>query len=132
MKDYDSDGNGRVACSTNKGMHFQIRSSLSNYYNLITDAYFDPETVAEYNITLIADSCSQHLSSSTALHLTLSDVNDDAPFFEKQSYTVSENNSPGLSLFTVSTKDSDWHQNARLEESEERRNAGVLLSVDQC
>ncbi|XP_037398912.1 protocadherin gamma-A3-like isoform X18 [Pygocentrus nattereri] len=117
IKDYDSDDNGRVTCSINEGMPFQIRSSLSDYYNLITDVYFDRETVAEYNITIIAiDSGSPPLSSSATLRLSLSDVNDNAPVFEKRTYSVyvSENNSPGLSLFTVSARDSDWHQNARV------------------
>ncbi|XP_036431577.1 protocadherin gamma-A3-like isoform X3 [Colossoma macropomum] len=117
IKDYDSDDNGRVTCSINKGMPFQIRSSLSDYYNLLTDAHLDRETVAEYNITIIAtDSGSPPLSSSATLRLTLSDVNDNAPVFEKHAYSVyvSENNSPGLSLFTVSARDSDWYQNARV------------------
>ncbi|KAL6474036.1 hypothetical protein MHYP_G00175970 [Metynnis hypsauchen] len=117
IKDYDSDDNGRVTCSINEGMPFQVISSLSDYYNLITDAYFDRETVAEYNITVIAiDSGSPPLSSSATLRLSLSDVNDNAPVFEKRTYSVyvSENNSPGLSLFTVSARDSDWHQNARI------------------
>ncbi|XP_076861940.1 protocadherin gamma-A11-like isoform X4 [Brachyhypopomus gauderio] len=117
IKDSDSEDNGQVICSINKGLPFQIHSSLSNYYNLVTDGHLDREAVAEYNITLTAtDSGSPSLSSSVTFHLSLSDINDNAPVFEKQVYSVyvNENNSPGLSLFTVSAKDSDCHQNSRI------------------
>ncbi|CAF91492.1 unnamed protein product, partial [Tetraodon nigroviridis] len=55
--------------------------------------------------------------------LEISDVNDNAPVFERSSYQayIVENNSPGLSIFTVRARDADWSQNARvsyiLEES---------------
>ncbi|XP_035377271.1 protocadherin gamma-A3-like isoform X7 [Electrophorus electricus] len=117
IKDGDSEDNGRVICSINKGLPFQIHSSLSNYYNLLTDAHVDREAVAEYNITLTAtDSGSPPLSSSVTFRLTLSDVNDNAPVFEKHAYSVhvNENNSPGLSIFTVSARDSDCRQNSRI------------------
>ncbi|XP_053369957.1 protocadherin gamma-A6-like isoform X24 [Clarias gariepinus] len=117
IKDYDSDVNGLVTCSVNEGMPFEIRSSISDYYNLISEAYFDRETVPEYNVTITAtDSGSPPLSSSATLRLTISDVNDNAPLFEMQTYSVyfPENNAPGLSLFTVSARDSDWHQNSRV------------------
>ncbi|XP_047016061.1 protocadherin gamma-A3 isoform X24 [Ictalurus punctatus] len=117
IKDYDSDVNGLVTCIVNKGMPFEIRSSITDYYNLISDANFDRETVPEYNITLTAtDSGSPPLSNSATLRLTISDVNDNAPLFEMETYSVyvPENNFPGLSLFSVSARDSDWHQNARV------------------
>ncbi|XP_060759628.1 protocadherin beta-11-like [Neoarius graeffei] len=117
IKDYDSDVNGLVKCVVNKGMPFEIRSSITDYYNLISDAYFDRETIPEYNITLTAtDSGSPPLSGSATLRLIISDVNDNAPSFDMQTYSVyvPENNSPGLSLYTVSARDSDWHQNARV------------------
>ncbi|XP_034036997.1 protocadherin gamma-A3-like [Thalassophryne amazonica] len=117
IKDADSDKNGQVKCSINGKLPFKFESSLTSYYNLISDQYFDRETVAEYNITITAiDSGSPPLSSSTRLHLKISDVNDNAPMFDKNIYTarIIENNPPGLSIFAVSARDSDWNQNARI------------------
>ncbi|KAI3351202.1 hypothetical protein L3Q82_005745 [Scortum barcoo] len=56
------------------------------------------------------------LSSSVTLTLQISDVNDNAPVFERSSYEayVVENNTPGLSIFTVKARDADWNQNARV------------------
>ncbi|XP_076148286.1 protocadherin gamma-A6-like isoform X5 [Alosa pseudoharengus] len=117
VKDLDSEKNGLITCSINNKMPFKIESSLSNYYNLITDAHFDRETVQEYNITVTAtDSGAPPLSSSTNLLLKVSDINDNAPVFERSRYTayVTENNSPGVSIFNVFAKDLDWNQNARI------------------
>ncbi|KAI3351190.1 hypothetical protein L3Q82_005746 [Scortum barcoo] len=48
--------------------------------------------------------------------LEISDVNDNAPVFERSSYEayIVENNTPGLSIFTVKARDADWNQNARV------------------
>ncbi|KAK3521181.1 hypothetical protein QTP70_000493 [Hemibagrus guttatus] len=74
----------------------------------------DRELEEEYNITIIAtDGGSAPLSSSTTIHLTVSDVNDNPPLFEQQSYTayVMENNKPGTSISSVTARDPDWRQN---------------------
>ncbi|XP_035861922.1 protocadherin beta-16-like [Sander lucioperca] len=117
IKDADSDKNGQIKCSIDGKLPFKIESSLTNYYNLISDQHFDRESVSEYNITIIAtDLGSPPLSSSTKLHLKISDVNDNAPLFDKNGYSayITENNSPGISIFAVSARDSDWNQNARI------------------
>nr|XP_029505842.1 protocadherin gamma-A3-like [Oncorhynchus nerka] len=117
VKDADSERNGQITCSINTNLPFKIQSSLSSYYNLISDIAFDRETTPEYNITITAtDSGSPPLSSTSTLHLRISDVNDNAPLFHQGSYStyVTENNSPGMSIFTVSARDSDWNQNARI------------------
>ncbi|XP_051810388.1 protocadherin gamma-A11-like [Acanthochromis polyacanthus] len=117
VKDSDSERNGEIKCSLEGKLPFKIESSLTNYYNLISDQHFDRESVSEYNITITAtDSGSPPLSSSTKLHLKISDVNDNAPLFDKNSYSayITENNSPGFSIFAVSAQDSDWNQNARI------------------
>uniref|UniRef100_A0A8C6SM57 Cadherin domain-containing protein n=1 Tax=Neogobius melanostomus TaxID=47308 RepID=A0A8C6SM57_9GOBI len=86
IKDADSDLNGEIKCSIEGALPFKIESSLSKYYNLVTNQYFDRESQSEYNITI------------------------------KLSYTayVTENNSPGHSIFAVSAGDSDWNQNAKI------------------
>ncbi|XP_045061042.1 protocadherin gamma-A11-like isoform X11 [Coregonus clupeaformis] len=117
VKDADSERNGQITCSINNNLPFKVQSSLSSYYNLISDVAFDRETTPEYNITITAtDSGSPPLSSARILHLRISDVNDNAPLFHQSSYSayVTENNSPGMSVYTVSARDSDWNQNARI------------------
>ncbi|XP_041799582.1 protocadherin gamma-A10-like [Chelmon rostratus] len=117
IKDADSEKNGQIKCSIDGKLPFKIESSLTNYYNLISAQHFDRESVSDYNITITAtDLGSPPLSTSTKLHLKISDVNDNAPLFDKNSYSayIAENNSPGMSIFTVSARDSDWNQNARI------------------
>ncbi|XP_059202397.1 protocadherin gamma-A11-like isoform X16 [Centropristis striata] len=117
VKDTDSEKNGQIICAIENTLPFKIQSSLTNYYNLVTDQHFDRETTSEYDITVIAtDSGSPPLSSSVKLQLKISDVNDNVPLFDKKSYFayVIENNSPGMSITTVSAQDSDWNQNARI------------------
>ncbi|XP_031654387.1 protocadherin gamma-A3 isoform X12 [Oncorhynchus kisutch] len=117
VKDADSERNGQITCSIDTNLPFKIKSSLSSYYTLMSDIGFDRETTPEYNITITAtDSGSPPLSSARTLHLRISDVNDNAPLFDKGTYSayVTENNFPGMSIFTVSARDSDWNQNARI------------------
>ncbi|XP_030621305.1 protocadherin gamma-A6-like [Chanos chanos] len=117
VKDKDSARNGLVTCSIEKDLPFTIKSSLANYYNLITNTVLDRETASEYNITVTAtDSGLPPLSSSKILHLRVTDVNDNSPVFDQGTYSayISENNSPGMSIFTVKARDSDWNQNAQI------------------
>ncbi|XP_035525706.1 protocadherin gamma-A10-like [Morone saxatilis] len=115
--DADSEQNGQITCTTDSSLPFKIKSTLTNYYALVTDSAFDREVVPEYNITVRAtDSGSPPLSSTTILRLRISDVNDNAPLFDQLSYVsyVTENNSPGMSIFSVKAQDTDWNQNARI------------------
>ncbi|XP_030594787.1 protocadherin gamma-A5-like [Archocentrus centrarchus] len=117
IKDADSERNGQIKWSVGDKLPFKIEASLKNYYNLVSVQQFDRESVSEYNITVTAtDFGSPPLSSSTTLHLKISDVNDNAPLFDKNSYIahITENNAPGVSIFAVSAQDSDWNQNARI------------------
>ncbi|KAK1800271.1 hypothetical protein P4O66_000307 [Electrophorus voltai] len=117
VKDIDAGDNGHVTCTINPRTTFKLQSSLRNYYTIVTDEYLDRESVAEYNITITAtDSGSPALASKTTLNLKLSDVNDNPPRFLQSVYTtnVIENNSPSLSIFTLSAHDADSNQNARI------------------
>uniref|UniRef100_A0A3B4ZA19 Protocadherin gamma-A3-like n=1 Tax=Seriola lalandi dorsalis TaxID=1841481 RepID=A0A3B4ZA19_SERLL len=117
VKDADSEKNGQIQCSIDGKLPFKVESSLTNYYNLISDQHFDRESISEYNISITATNFgSPPLSSSTKLHLKISDVNDNAPVFDKSIYSahIIENNSPGSSIFSVSARDTDWNQNARI------------------
>uniref|UniRef100_A0A3Q2PGW9 Cadherin domain-containing protein n=1 Tax=Fundulus heteroclitus TaxID=8078 RepID=A0A3Q2PGW9_FUNHE len=117
IKDADADKNGQIKCSVDGKLPFTIKSSLTNYYNLVLDQELDRESVPDFNITIKAtDFGSPPLSASTELHLKISDVNDNAPLFDRSSYSahIMENNPPGYSIFAVSARDSDWNQNSRI------------------
>ena len=47
------------------------------------------------------------------MQFSVSDVNDNPPAFEEQSYSayVTENNKPGTSVIAVKARDPDWRQN---------------------
>ncbi|XP_059918565.1 protocadherin gamma-A10-like [Gadus macrocephalus] len=133
VKDLDSERNGHLTCTIDAKLPFKILSSLTDYFSLVSDSSFDREISPEYNITITAtDSGSPRQSSFLTLRLTLSDVNDNAPEFAQQSYDaiVAENNSPGLSIFTLSAIDSDWNQNARISYFlEDTRVGGTSIST---
>ncbi|XP_063344309.1 putative protocadherin beta-18 [Pelmatolapia mariae] len=117
VNDPDSDVNGKVGCTINKNTPFAITSTSSNFYSIITDSDLDRERASDYNITVTcSDEGVPSLSSSVTLTLQISDVNDNAPVFERSSYEayIVENNTPGLSIFTVKATDADWNQNARV------------------
>ncbi|XP_014903176.1 protocadherin beta-15-like [Poecilia latipinna] len=114
VQDRDSDKNGQVRCSIQQKVPFKLVPSIENYYSLVTTGHLDRELVCDYNITITAtDEGSPPLSSSKTIHLSVTDINDNPPVFEEQSYSayVSENNKPGSSLCTVSARDPDWRQN---------------------
>ncbi|XP_033908543.3 protocadherin gamma-A11-like isoform X9 [Acipenser ruthenus] len=117
VQDLDSGKNSQVRCSINQQLPFKIQSSLKNYYTLVTRSILDREMISEYNITITAtDEGSPPLCSNQTITLKISDVNDNAPTFNKNLYTtyVMENNSPGLSIFSLQAEDPDWSNNARI------------------
>uniref|UniRef100_A0A3Q3BK76 Cadherin domain-containing protein n=1 Tax=Kryptolebias marmoratus TaxID=37003 RepID=A0A3Q3BK76_KRYMA len=117
VKDADSERNGQITCSVDSSLPFKVQSSLTDYYNLLSDVPFDRETIPEYNISItVIDSGSPPLSTKAYLQLKISDVNDNAPVFKSQEYSafIVENNKPGVSIFSISAHDSDWKQNARI------------------
>ncbi|XP_070819276.1 protocadherin gamma-A5-like isoform X47 [Chaetodon trifascialis] len=117
IEDKDSGENGKVQCFISENVPFILKTSTNNFYSLVTDSDLDRETASEYNITVTcSDEGVPSLSSSVTLTLQISDVNDNAPVFERSSYEayIVENNTPGLSIFTVKATDADWNQNARV------------------
>ncbi|KAM4555055.1 uncharacterized protein PAE49_014239 [Odontesthes bonariensis] len=117
IADKDSGENGKVNCYISENIPFMLKSSTNNFFSLVTDSDLDRERASGYNITVTcADEGVPSLSSSVTLTLQISDVNDNAPVFERSSYEayIVENNTPGLSVFTVKARDADWNQNARV------------------
>uniref|UniRef100_A0AAY4BDA8 Cadherin domain-containing protein n=1 Tax=Denticeps clupeoides TaxID=299321 RepID=A0AAY4BDA8_9TELE len=114
VQDEDSEENHQVHCSIQQNVPFKLIPSIKNYYSLVTTAELDRELITDYNITITAtDGGSPPLSSSKTIHVSVSDVNDNPPVFEEQSYSayVSENNKPGSSVCSVTARDPDWRQN---------------------
>ncbi|KAF7649484.1 hypothetical protein LDENG_00140910 [Lucifuga dentata] len=114
VQDRDSENNGQVRCSIQQNVPFKLVPSVKNYYSLVTIGQLDRELVSDYNITIsVTDEGSPPLSSSKTVQLSVADVNDNPPVFEKQSYSnyVTENNKPGFTLCSVSARDPDWKQN---------------------
>uniref|UniRef100_A0A3B3XNX0 Cadherin domain-containing protein n=1 Tax=Poecilia mexicana TaxID=48701 RepID=A0A3B3XNX0_9TELE len=117
IEDKDSEQNGNVKCYIDENMPFNLKSLANNFYSLVTDSELDRENHSEYVITVTcSDEGVPSLSSSVTLTLQISDVNDNTPVFERSSYEayIVENNTPGVSVFTVKATDADWNQNARV------------------
>ncbi len=117
VDDADSGVNGQIHCMINDNIPFALNSPSSNFISLRIEQQLDRERDAKYNISVTcSDQGVPALSSSASLSLQISDVNDNAPVFEKSHYEacVLENNTPGLSIFTVKASDADWNQNARV------------------
>ncbi|XP_039976452.1 protocadherin beta-16-like [Xiphias gladius] len=117
VNDPDSESNGKVDCNIDGNIPFKIQTTLNGFYTLVTEVALDREAASHYNITVTcSDEGVPSLSSSVTLTLQISDVNDNAPVFERSSYEayIVENNTPGLSVFTVKARDADWNQNARV------------------
>ncbi|XP_031221347.1 protocadherin gamma-B6 isoform X10 [Mastomys coucha] len=119
-RDRDFGGNGEVQCDIGKDLPFKIQASSSNYYKLVTDGALDREQNPQYNVTITAtDKGKPALSSSTTIALHVTDVNDNAPAFQKSSYIVhvAENNPPGASIAQVSASDPDLGSNGHISYS---------------
>ncbi|XP_030000800.1 protocadherin gamma-A11-like isoform X36 [Sphaeramia orbicularis] len=117
IQDADSGENGKVQCFINDDIPFVMKFTNNEFYSLMTEDSLDRERASQYNITVTcSDEGVPSLSSSVTLTLQISDVNDNPPVFERSSYEayIIENNTPGLSIFTVKATDSDWNQNARV------------------
>ncbi|XP_058852114.1 protocadherin alpha-2-like isoform X7 [Acipenser ruthenus] len=117
VSDKDGDKNGKINCYITETVPFKLHTSFQNYYSLILEEPLDRETISEYNITITAtDEGSPPLSSTKAIHITVSDVNDNAPFFRGSNLTayLNENNAPGSPILTVNAFDPDLNENAKI------------------
>ncbi|XP_066524871.1 protocadherin alpha-8-like [Hoplias malabaricus] len=118
VTDKDSGMNGKVVCSLSKDVPFELKPSVEeNMYSLITKGSLDRERVSQYNILLTATDLGQPpLSSVKTLSVQVSDVNDNIPEFPRNPLELylTENNSPGASIFSVSASDQDLYENAAI------------------
>ncbi|XP_056373106.1 protocadherin gamma-B1-like isoform X41 [Hyla sarda] len=117
VHDLDSKENGEVTCELSENVPFQLISTSGNYFKLVTTTSVDREKVSQYNITITAiDNGSPQLSTNKTVQLNISDVNDNAPAFEMQSYVVymQENNMQGTSIHRIYASDEDINENAKI------------------
>uniref|UniRef100_A0A8C4YFV7 Cadherin domain-containing protein n=1 Tax=Gopherus evgoodei TaxID=1825980 RepID=A0A8C4YFV7_9SAUR len=117
VSDRDSRDNGRTLCSIQDNVPFALKSTLKNFYELVTQKPLDREKVPEYNITITAtDRGTPRLTSVRVIRVQLSDINDNPPVFNESSYVMylKENNPPGLLIGTVHAADLDTEQNAKV------------------
>uniref|UniRef100_A0A8C3BRX6 Protocadherin-12 n=1 Tax=Cairina moschata TaxID=8855 RepID=A0A8C3BRX6_CAIMO len=132
--DPDSGNNGRVHCSLSPGdEHFRLKRTNSHSYLLMTSAALDRELRAEYNLTLVArDQGERSLAVLKHLTICISDVNDNAPSFERAAYesTVEENSEVPTSLLTVRATDPDLGFNGKITYSIWDASVSGLVSID--
>nr|KAF6349072.1 hypothetical protein mMyoMyo1_011648 [Myotis myotis] len=127
VSDRDSGANGQVTCLLSPHVPFKLVSTFKNYYSLVLDSALDREKLSHYELVVTArDGGSPSLSSTASLSVEVADVNDNAPLFAQPEYTVfvKENNPPGRHIFTVSARDSDAQENARVSYSLVERRVG--------
>ncbi|XP_042588376.1 protocadherin gamma-C5-like isoform X30 [Cyprinus carpio] len=119
-RDIDSGDNGKVSLQTQSDLPFILKPSFSNEYSLVTNGVLDRETFPEYNVEITAfDSGSPPLSSKTIIPVKITDVNDNAPKFSENVYYVyiTENNTPGSIICSVSAQDVDVGVNGKISYS---------------
>ncbi|KAG9490980.1 hypothetical protein GDO78_006362, partial [Eleutherodactylus coqui] len=117
VHDRDSGENGEVQCTIKGDLPFELISSIGNFHRIVTKHFLDREQVASYNITIQAsDKGSPEMTSRKLIQLEISDVNDNAPVFDKLIYTafIPENNLPGASIFSIQATDMDSEDNAKV------------------
>ncbi len=118
VSDKDSGINGKVVCRLSDNVPFELKPSVQdNMYSLVTKERLDRELVSEYNIKITAtDLGNPSLSAYKTMLLHVSDVNDNIPKFSSNPLELylTENNSPGASIFSVSASEKDINENAAI------------------
>nr|XP_021144586.1 protocadherin gamma-B5 [Columba livia] len=135
VRDRDSGENGEVSCELSGEAPLSLVKSSGGSYKVVTASALDREQAAEHRVTVVArDRGRPSLSSSTALVLEVSDVNDNAPVFEEAAYSayVAENNAAGAPVLRVLARDADAGVNGRVSYwlAGGSADAGAYVSVE--
>ncbi|XP_075825000.1 protocadherin gamma-A1 isoform X10 [Microtus pennsylvanicus] len=115
VHDQDAGNNGHATCSIPGNLPFRLEKLVDNYYRLVTERTLDREHSSRHNITITAtDQGTPPLSTQAHISLLVTDINDNPPVFEQDSYSVyiPENNPRGASIFSVKAQDADHNENA--------------------
>ncbi|XP_034400109.1 protocadherin alpha-3-like [Cyclopterus lumpus] len=127
----DKDGreNGAVKAVIQNQSPFKLDTNYKNYYSLVVDGPLDRETMAEYNVVIVAnDEGTPPLSSTSIVTVHVSDVNDNPPRFSESMVNiyVKENSPVGAVIKTVTAIDADISQNGEVRYSFLKINTNVL------
>ncbi|XP_053285133.1 protocadherin alpha-2 isoform X5 [Pleuronectes platessa] len=117
VTDKDGGKNGLTAANSLGLVPFKLKLNYKNYYSLTVDGPLDRESVAQYNVTVIAtDEGTPPLSSTSVIPVHISDVNDNAPLFSEPVINayVKENSAMGATIFTITAVDPDIEENAKV------------------
>ncbi|XP_069618393.1 protocadherin gamma-B4-like [Ranitomeya imitator] len=117
VKDLDSGKYGEVNCQVTELKAIKIVPSSNNYYKLVTAGELDREIMSAYNITITAeDEGSPPMVTKKTVHITVSDVNDNQPVFDKPLYIsyIPEHIPAGTSIQNIHASDLDGNENARV------------------
>ncbi|XP_070819217.1 protocadherin alpha-4-like [Chaetodon trifascialis] len=118
--DRDSGQNGEVRCEILNTIPFKLETNYKNYYSLVVDGHLDREITPQYNVTISAtDEGSPPLSNTSVITVSVSDVNDNAPYFPEPSINVyvKENSKVGTVIKTVTAIDADVSNNGQVSYS---------------
>lgn len=117
--DKDSGQNGDVSYSLKNpgGVNSAFEVDPYNGQVFLRNARLDRETTPRYELIITAeDNGIPKRSSETKVIITVSDVNDNSPSFDRPKYThtISENVAPGSTLLRVTATDKDEGTNQQL------------------
>ncbi|XP_018422186.1 PREDICTED: protocadherin alpha-3-like [Nanorana parkeri] len=115
VHDKDSGINGKVSCNIIDSSPFKIHPAFKKDFSLTVNGKLDREVTSQYEVVIIArDEGTPPLSVLKTLKIDISDMNDNAPLFQKLFDTIfiKENNPPGAHVYTASASDPDVGQNS--------------------
>ncbi|XP_068085237.1 fat-like cadherin-related tumor suppressor homolog [Anabrus simplex] len=116
-RDRDLGYNGKLVFGISDGDYDSVFRIDPDTGDLKVIGYLDRERVSEYFLNLsVYDLGKPQKSASRILPITVLDVNDNAPKFEKAvaSFRVTENAINGTAIFRVNATDADLGENARV------------------
>lgn len=106
------------------------------YLDLQNNIVLDRETKTSYQLVIEAmDGGSPPLRSQLYVNVTVQDVNDNPPIFQKSRYiaSVPENTTVGTAILSVNASDADYGDNGRIEYFINRRQSDreEIFRIDQ-
>ncbi|XP_026186767.1 protocadherin gamma-A4-like [Mastacembelus armatus] len=118
ITDLDSGVNGKVISFVEGDAPFTLTPSIQdNMHAVVTKSQLDRENKSIYDVTVIAkDAGEPALTSEKTFRVHVSDVNDNNPEFSMSRYNfyLTENNPPGVSVFSLIATDRDEGDNSRI------------------
>ncbi|KAF7228987.1 transcript variant X3 [Nothobranchius furzeri] len=116
--DRDSGPNGRVSYTFKGGNDGDGDFMIEPYSGIIrTNRKLDRENIAEYNLKAFAvDRGVPPLKAEVSIHITVQDINDNAPVFDKDEFSidVEENSEVGSVVAHIVATDPDEGTNAQI------------------